>query len=58
MVSSWWGNIICGNILRGGWSLRVLRSSGLKVRRALRVFATSRMVEVFGVSKTDLRVVK
>ena len=32
-------------------SAMVLRSSGLKVRRAQRVFATSRMAEVFGISK-------
>ena len=24
MVSSWWGGVICGNIFRGGWSLRGL----------------------------------
>ena len=24
MVSSWWGSIVCGNILRGDWSLRGL----------------------------------
>ena len=31
--------------------VQVLRSSGLKVRRAQVDFATSRMAEVFGVSK-------
>ena len=24
MVSSWWGGVFCGDILRGGWSLRGL----------------------------------
>ena len=36
----------------------VLRSSGLKVRRAQVDFATSGMAEVFEYSKTDSRVVK
>ena len=33
----------------------LLRSSGLKVRHALKMFATSRMAEVFGVSKDCLK---
>ena len=28
MVSSWWGGVVCGDILRGGWSLRGLADGG------------------------------
>ena len=44
--------------LKPSYSHVVLRSSGLKVRRAQVDFATSWMAEVFEYSKTDSRVVK
>ena len=39
MVSSWWGDVICGNILRGGWSLQGL-AGGEQVQCGLWIMNT------------------
>ena len=51
--------VFCAWIVRPHlWCRSMLRSSGLKVRRAQVDFATSRIAEVFEYSKTDSRVVR